>query len=128
MPKLITETEAFDAAMERAMIEYHAEEGKLCLAISNQRGAFTVKLANVGNPDYRQDSENPLPDTVCGWAHVDDLKSAVKLCRQYITFYELGGGNWSGGEITRVSDGLVIGRVSYNGRVWAQDGKEICAP
>lgn len=91
----------------------------------NRRGTkFSVKLSNVGNPDHRQDPRRALPDTTCGWAHVDTLAEASQICRTYIAFYDLGGGNWSGGEITN-ADGLVIGRVSYNGRVWDLNGKEL---
>jgi hypothetical protein len=80
-------------------------------------GKYQVKLWNAGNPDYRQDHTKPLPDTAVGWAQVDSFKEASELCRLYIEFYDLGGGNWTGGEITDQS-GLVVARVSYNGRVW----------
>lgn len=101
------------------------------LALNRKGAIFQVKLSNVGNPDYRQDCRRPLPETTCGWAHVDTLKEAVELCLLYISFYDLGGGNWNGGLITRTADGLTIGRVSYNGRVWADESwtpatKEIC--
>lgn len=91
----------------------------------NTRGTkYKVKLSNVGNPDHRQDPRRNLPDTTCGWAHVETLRECAQMCGDYITFYDLGGGNWNGGEI--VDDrGVVVGRVSYNGRVWDSNGKEI---
>lgn len=95
---------------------------KLELALNRKVRKFSVKLSNVGNPDYRQDSRRPLPGTTCGWAHVDTLKEAVELCRLYISFYDLGGGNWNGGLITQNDNGLLVGKVSYNGRVWADYG------
>lgn len=108
--------------------ELHFEEQAcpLELALNRKSGQYSVKLSNVGNPDYSQDPDRPLPETTVGWAMVDTLKQAVELCLLYISFYDLGGGNWNGGLITRKSDGLVIGRVSYNGRVWADNAKEIC--
>lgn len=111
---------------------YDEQAGKLELALNRKGSAFSVKLSNVGNPDYRQDPRRPLPETTCGWAQVGTLKEAVELCLIYISFYELGGGNWNGGLITRNADGLTVGKVSYNGRVWADEHwtpntKEICA-
>ena len=33
---------------------------------------------------------------------------------------------WTGtGEVRRLSDGVLVARVSFNGRVWANDGSEI---
>lgn len=100
--------------------QYESEVQKIEFALNLRDGKFIVKLSNVGNPDYRQDCTKPLPDTTCGLAKVESLKEAVELCRLYIRFYDLGGGNWNGGQIVR-DDGLVIGRVSYNGRIW-EDG------
>ena len=97
------------------------QASKLELALNSKGRKYSVKLSNVGNPDYRQDSEKPLPDTACGWAQVDTLKDAVELCRLYISFYDLGGGNWNGGLITQNDSGIVVGRVSYNGRVWPDE-------
>ena len=90
---------------------------KLEAALNRKAALYSVKLSNVGNPDYRQDETRPLPETTCGWAHVDTLAECSDLCRLYISFYDLGGGNWSGGQIMR-NDGLMVGRVSYNGRIW----------
>lgn len=95
----------------------------------NRKGAkYSVKLSNVGNPDYHQDPDKPLFDTTCGWAHVNTLKECVQLCMTYIAFYDLGGGNWDGGEIE--CNGAFIGRVAYNGRIfdslrWTPQSKEI---
>lgn len=101
-----------------------AQASKLEVALNARAGKYSVKLCNVGNPDYRQDSRRPLPETTCGWAKVGTLEEAAKLCRLYISFYDLGGGNWNGGELTETQSGLVIGRVMYNGRIWDAKGKE----
>lgn len=112
-------------------MQLEEQVGKLELALNRKGAKLSVKLSNVGNPDYRQDPRRPLPETTCGWAHVDTLKEAVELCLLYISFYDLGGGNWNGGLITRNEDGLTIGKVGYNGRVWADEHwtpktKELC--
>ena len=99
--------------------EYNQAAVVLETALNRKAGKFTVQLRNVGNPDYRQDCTRPLPETTCGWAAVDTLKEAVQLCRMYISFYDLGGGNWSGGLIHRIEDGVIIGKVAYNGRIFA---------
>lgn len=77
---------------------------------------YRVKLSNVGNPDHRQDARRPLPGTRVGWAEVATLAEASAMCRRYITHYDLGSGNWNGGHVE--FDGVFVGRVSYNGRVW----------
>lgn len=110
--------ETFEQSLEEQV-------GKLELAWNRKGARLSVNLSNVGNPDFRQDSSRPLPDTTCGLAQVDTLQEAVELCRLYISLYELGGGNWKGGLITRSADGKTIGKVGYNGRVWAD---EPCTP
>lgn len=72
-----------------------------------------VKLSSCPNPDYRQ-TEAPAPSQV---VEVESLEEASKVCRAYITEHELGGGNWSGGDVLDDS-GQKIARISYNGRIW----------
>src|SRR5438067_12932016 len=93
--------------------------------IRRSKGVFTVKLSSVGNPDFRQDPDRPLPGCPSVLAHVETLIEARDLCQHYIAYYELGGGNWNGGEVVRTSDGLVVGRFSYNGRLWDSNGREV---
>lgn len=80
------------------------------------RGAYKVLLASVGNPDFGQDSRRSLPGvprlTLC----VTSLADAANASRAYIEHYELGGGNWAGGEVKRGA--TVIAKISYNGRAW----------
>lgn len=86
---------------------------------------YRVKLDNRGNPDYRQDSERRLPGTPYIEANTDTLVEARELCARYIALCDLGGGNWTGGEVTRLSDNVVIGKFSYNGRLWTGRPKEV---
>jgi len=89
---------------------------------------YTVELTNVGNPDLFQ-QPTKLPGTISGFAPASSLRQASALCRQYINFYNLGGGNWNGGKIYKI-DGEPVAVVSYNGRLWTpeahwRDRKEI---
>ena len=76
---------------------------------------YTVILANCGNPDRGQDASRRLPGTVRKVVAVDDFPAASKACRDYIEENDLGGGNWTGGDIRE--NGKVIAKVSYNGTV-----------
>jgi hypothetical protein len=51
---------------------------------------------------------------------VDDFAAASKACRDYIEENDLGGGNWTGGDIRE--NGKVVGKVGYNGTVWPPGG------
>jgi len=99
---------------KRLLVQQRAEPPK----IRRRQGVFTVKLCSVGNPDFRQDPNRPLPGVPSALAHVETLIEARDLCQHFIAYYDLGGGNWNGGEVVRTSDGLVIGRFSYNGCLW----------
>lgn len=79
--------------------------------------SLKVLLDNVGNPDRQQDPTRQLPGVARRWKKVEDFAAASKACRDYIALNDLGGGNWSGGEIVDASN-RPVGRVSYNGRVW----------
>ena len=80
------------------------------------KGAYKVLLASVGNPDFGQDSRRSLPGVPRRTLRVASLADASKACRAYIAHFELGGGNWLGGEVKKA--GTVIAKISYNGRVW----------
>jgi hypothetical protein len=76
-----------------------------------------VLLANRGNPDFGQTPCRRLPGTPADTkVEIIDYADASAKCRAYIEDHELGGGNWTGGDIF---DGqAIIAHVSYNGRVW----------
>ena len=80
-----------------------------------QRG-LTVALASRGNPDFRQDPRRPLPDVRDEVATVSTLREAGTRCREWIEENDLGGGNWTGGQVRR--DGVLVAYVGYNGTVW----------
>ena len=85
-------------------------------ALIAPKGAYKVLLARVGNPDFGQDSRRSLPGVPRRTLRVASLADASKACRVYIAHYELGGGNWLGGEVQKA--GEVIAKISYNGRAW----------
>lgn len=75
-----------------------------------------VRLESRGNPDFNQDPDRPVWGAEDQTVEVNSLKEASEVCREYCNRHDLGGGSWTGGEITE--DGKVIGHVSFNGRVW----------
>ena len=78
-----------------------------------------VYLSSVGNPDFRgQDADTPI--SPAGSAFVTCLTEAEQICERYITRYDLGGGNWSGGQL--IDDkGMEIGVINYNGTFTRHD-------
>ena len=73
---------------------------------------FKVVLKSCGNPDFGQTAAQSPKKTI----KVSSIKEASNACRDYISKYELGGGNWSGGQVYK--DDKPFARISYNGRVW----------
>ena len=82
---------------------------------------MVVKLLARGNPDLRQ--AEALPGVYLERPACKSLEEASQLCRVYIERHQLGAGNWVGGQVSLA--GKELARVSYNGRVWGLDGKEI---
>lgn len=54
------------------------------------------------------------------WRVVGSIEEASDVCCNFIDENDLGGGNWSGGNVFR--DGEMVARISYNGRIWNPDG------
>lgn len=76
-----------------------------------------VKLAHASNPDIAGGYWSGKPDIARSrWIQVKDFEEAVKICREFIDTYRLGGGNWTGGQLKEGSK--AIGTVGYNGRIW----------
>ena len=96
--------------------EHQAAYKRTIAALIAPKGAYKVLLASVGNPDFGQDSRHSMPGVPRRILRVASLADASKACRAYIAHYELGGGNWLGGEVKK--DGKVFAQISYNGRAW----------
>lgn len=86
---------------------------------------MTVKLSSCGNPDHRQNPNDSLSPEIC--ASVATLEEASERCMAYIAEWNLGGGNWSGGQVY-IRGNEQIARISYNGRIWDMDDNEIVNP
>lgn len=48
---------------------------------------------------------------------VSNLREASEVCQKYISYFNLGSGNWLGGQVIDDNNNFVA-RISYNGRVW----------
>lgn len=83
---------------------------------SEVQGNFRLALSSVGNPDHGQDPGAELYGVTSKIVSVKTLKEASVACSDYISENELGGGNWSGGNV--FLDGTLVARISYNGRIW----------
>lgn len=75
--------------------------------------ALVVVCISEGNPDFKQYTSVSDKELY----PVNSLKEASEVCRNYINKWDLGGGNWNGGQVYDI-DGKMVGIVSYNGRVW----------
>ncbi len=83
-----------------------------------RRRTLFLHLGNRGNPDKDQDHTAPLPGRPNDFRlRVRGLGNASEEARRYIAEHDLGGGNWTGGDVTD-DDGNLVAHVSYNGRVW----------
>lgn len=78
---------------------------------------LTVKLSSAPNPDFNQ-TESPAPTVMYP---VHNLEEATRICRQYIETYQLGSGNWTGGQV--IQDGQETHHVSFNGRIWKTENE-----
>lgn len=87
---------------------------------------YKINLDNAGNPDYHQNPNRHLSFTFSGWLNVESILEARAIAMAYNQAFDLGGGNWSGGEIREVSNDRPVAYVSYNGRLWdISDGKKL---
>jgi len=81
---------------------------------------YTVLLAGYGNPDFGQDPNEKVSETV--QLLVGSIPRGSAMVRDYISHFNLGAGNWvkGAGEVID-SENQYVGRFSYNGRFWPLD-------
>lgn len=80
---------------------------------------YQIVLTSCGNPDFGQNPSDPMsPAKIVAANSIEECQVSA---RKYIEDYDLGGGNWSGGQVYQ--DGDYVGYVSYNGRFWDKDSK-----
>jgi hypothetical protein len=78
---------------------------------------FIVILSACGNPDFRQTEDIGVPTLKLP---VHSLEEASQICQGYILEYELGGGNWTGGQVLDARTNEQVGYISYNGKIWTE--------
>ena len=103
---------AIAAELERLMLRNMLRGERLTPA---QEG-YSLFLRAVPNLDFGPETHRATVDVPGRWIGVDSLADAKKKAMDFIRAWDLGGGNWIGGEVAR--DGKVFARVSYNGRIW----------
>ena len=72
----------------------------------------TVLLTSAPNPDH----DEWLAPAPAFTVEVPDLEQARRACQDYIDEFNLGAGNWVGGDV--YSGDKKIARISYNGKIW----------
>ena len=83
---------------------------------------YRLRASTVGNPDFRQDPTKPLYGA-------KDLNTCVtaatapRVLGEWISRYDIGGGNLSDAILYDLETGDEVGRMSYNGRVWPANSK-----
>ena len=81
-----------------------------------------VKLSSCKNPDFKNDPTKNYSEDIT----VTSLRQAKDACQRFIADNDLGGGNWAGGQV--YENGEPVAWISYNGRVWDTEEKEILLP
>ena len=75
-----------------------------------------VKLESKSNIDFDSSDLEGALNIEAYWVVVETIEEAKAVCNAFIGKNELGGGNWTGGDIVDENDKL-IGSVSYNGKL-----------
>lgn len=84
---------------------------------------FEVTLEAVGNPDYEgYDYRGRMFHVKPSKAICSSIEECQKKVEEFIDEYNLGGGNWSGGEVFKNNE--FIGYISYNTRFWDKDSED----
>ena len=78
---------------------------------------FIVILSACGNPDFRQTEDIGVPTLKLP---VHSLEEASQICQGYILEYELGGGNWTGGQVLDARTNEQVGYIACSGKIWTE--------
>lgn len=83
-----------------------------------------LKITICGNPDLGQDpSRAPYGMKRIKQIQAKDIVEMREKVRNFQEENQLGGGNWKHADL--YSNGLSLGRMSYNGRIWGKGGEEV---
>lgn len=80
---------------------------------------YTVVLSAHGNIDHGANPYEPLFGVECGMKEADTIEELQRIVREYISEYNLGSGEWTGGAV--MEGNKKIGYISYNGRFWDKE-------
>lgn len=77
-----------------------------------------LKIKHAPNPDIRGGYWSAIkrPNNVV--FQVASLEEASEKCREFISAYDIGGGNWCGGVVRDNAKKVAV--ISYNGRIWTE--------
>ena len=81
------------------------------------RGKLVVVLSAAPNPDYEERMWEGSVSIPPQKQVVADLREASNAVRKFILSNNLGGGNWTGGQVYD-DVGRQVALISYNGRAW----------
>lgn len=85
-----------------------------------------VELSASPNPDYEGGDTRGNIRVPSRLVPVRDLDEAVKVVQSFLRKHNLGGGNWTGGNVYLGDRTRIVAYISYNGRVWeSRGGREI---
>lgn len=80
---------------------------------------YSMRCKSVGNPDYGQYLAVSDPQVIVA----STLQELREKALTYIQYWNLGGGNWPNCVVKL--NNKKIGYMSYNGRFWDNNSKEI---
>lgn len=89
-------------------------EGLVAQEVSRQ--GLVLLLRADPNPDFGAGTHQASVQIAPQWVRVGSLAEAQQRALAFIRSHDLGGGNWTGGDVFR--EGKPYARVSYNGRIW----------
>lgn len=76
--------------------------------------SYAVRLSTCGNIDRGQNPCEPMYGVPPYTFKCQTIEEGIQEVRRYIELFDIGFGNWIGGQVYDENDNL-IGRIHYNG-------------
>jgi len=87
---------------------------------------FLIELGAAPHSDYPPGDPRATMHIKPHKEEVYSLRQASLAALGFIVRHGLGNGNWAGfGRVTEAETGRHVARISYNGRAWHRDGREM---
>lgn len=105
------------ADVDAAYADYWFTENEDTAMVIDSTKRYLVLLAARGNPDVQQDPDRPpfgCPEDQL--VFVGSIEKAQTAVREYIARWNIGGGQWVGGDVQDGKTLAHVGMVHYNGR------------